>query len=148
MMILQTIVFTSVIAVGVATGKLPLIINTWTFLNATTAGQFSPGSRLHGLIAYKDCPSENPVQVMFYVVITLRPFPFCTALLCSEFWPSLMGSKTVRRISTSAELSRVSPIFPCVWVCACTKRKSENITCEHLQICTTIETKLKPQKLL
>ena len=37
--VLRAVVFVCVLSTSSSTGNLPLVINTWTFLNATIAGE-------------------------------------------------------------------------------------------------------------
>ena len=55
MVLLLTITFMSIIAISVAAGKLPLVINTWTFLNATTAGEVAISFVPIGLLLWPCC---------------------------------------------------------------------------------------------
>ena len=39
MMIIRAVVYVCILSTGSSTGSLPLVINTWTFLNATVSGE-------------------------------------------------------------------------------------------------------------
>jgi len=47
MLLLQIIVFVCVLSTSSSTGNLPLIINTWTFINATAAGEYQNSNMCH-----------------------------------------------------------------------------------------------------